>query len=64
MLVMRRIGANVWTPSAPAASAGALAGRLGAARDAAAEAAFAGGPDEGVAVWRHPSPSHGPEAGA
>jgi len=33
-----------------------LAERLGARRDAAAEAWFAGTPDEGVAVFRHPRP--------
>lgn len=39
---------------------GALAARLGAARDAAAEAEFAGTPDAGVAVWRHPRPEPRP----
>lgn len=33
-----------------------LAERLGARRDPQAEAAFAGTPDEGVAVFRHPRP--------
>ena len=33
-----------------------LALRLGARRDAEAEAAYAGTPDEGVAVFRHPRP--------
>jgi RimJ/RimL family protein N-acetyltransferase len=33
-----------------------LAQRLGAARDAEAEAEFAGTPDAGVAVFRHPRP--------
>jgi RimJ/RimL family protein N-acetyltransferase len=33
-----------------------LAARLGAARDARAEAAFAGTADAGVEVWRHPPP--------
>ena len=33
-----------------------LAERLGARRDAEAEAAYAGSPDEGVAVYRHPRP--------
>lgn len=38
------------------ARSGALAARLGATRDARAEAEFAGTPDAGVAVWRHPRP--------
>lgn len=38
------------------ARSAALAQRLGAGRDAAAEAEFAGTPDEGVAVFRHPRP--------
>lgn len=38
----------------------ALARRLGAARDAGAEAAFAGSPSAGVAVWRHPRPEGAP----
>lgn len=38
------------------ARSAALAGRLGARRDVRAEAEFAGTPDAGVAVWRHPKP--------
>ena len=38
------------------ARSAALAERLGARRDPAAEAEFAGTPDEGVAVYRHPRP--------
>lgn len=38
------------------ARSAALALRLGATRDAEAEAAYAGTPDEGVAVFRHPRP--------
>jgi RimJ/RimL family protein N-acetyltransferase len=34
----------------------AVAERLGARRDPEAEAAYAGTPDEGVAVYRHPRP--------
>jgi RimJ/RimL family protein N-acetyltransferase len=39
-----------------------LAERLGARRDAAAEAEFADSPDAGVAVFRHPRPKTRPEA--
>ena len=46
------------------ARSAALAERLGARRDARAEAAFAGTPDEGVAVYRHPRPETGPEIAA
>jgi RimJ/RimL family protein N-acetyltransferase len=42
------------------ARSGALAARLGAARDPHAEAEFAGTPDAGVAVWRHPRPEARP----
>ena len=42
----------------------ALVERLGARRDAGAEAEFDGTPDAGVAVYRHPRPDPGPEARA
>jgi RimJ/RimL family protein N-acetyltransferase len=44
------------------ARSAALATRLGARRDAKAEAAFDGTPDAGVQVFRHPRPDPNQEA--